>query len=511
MPVTMATDQPAIGTQPASIIAQPSGQSLSATGTIQWQLQGNGFVLLTLSNAPGATAAWVATAQFQVSADGATNWTNVNANPLIGLPGAGLAPVSSVSAAGLWSILIPAGYNYLRVNISAWTSGTIWAFLESANANNLALMLPFTPSVTSGANLTGWINTAGFSEIGIRVSAVTTTVVTAQGTNDPTGTDVQSINLLSDNSANQAAAQTFAAAGTFSIVNPVHKWVRFQVTTTGTVLTIQGVAGRLGQSLKLDGAQSTVGLNGASVIISSGTVTTVTTVTTVNTVASVTSDKISAPQTNADVASAAITATATTANFTPANGVSYVIQIPVTVVSGTTPTMDVEVQESEDNVNWYAVYDFPRITATGVWRSPKLSFNTQYVRYVQTIAGTTPSFTRAINRLMTYDAQPSIRQIIDRTITLTTLSSTTASLNTQNCRNLQLVLNIGAVTTVPTIQLQGSDDNGATWYNIGAALLGVASSTVQLTTNNVNAQLVRAIVTNAGTGVTAGYTLIKAF
>lgn len=218
------------------------------------------------------------------------------------------------------------------------------------------------------------------------------------------------------------------------------------------------------------------------------------------------------PQIVADVASAALTTTTTTAAFTPAHGLSYQVVIPVTAVTGTTPTLDVGVEESDDSgTNWLRVYDFPRITATGVYRSPALRLRGNRVRYVQTVGGTTPSFTRAVQRLQSSGMVPHIAQIVDRTITLTTLSSSTPSLNVQSCTNAQLVINIGAATTPPTLQLQGSDDNGASWYAVGATLAAVASSTVQLTVNNINSQLLRATVTAAGTGVTPGYVLVKGF
>lgn len=147
-----------------------------------------------------------------------------------------------------------------------------------------------------------------------------------------------------------------------------------------------------------------------------------------------------------------------------------------------------------------------------MYRSPTIPLVGNRVRYVQTVGGTTPSFTRAVNRLQSsYPAQP-VRQIIDRTIVLTTLGSTTPSIISADCGNrVQLVINIGAVTTTaPALQLQGSDDNGATWYSIGTPLTAVASSTVQLTVTDINSQLTRAIVTTAGVGVTAGYVTIKA-
>ena len=102
--------------------------------------------------------------------------------------------------------------------------------------------------------------------------------------------------------------------------------------------------------------------------------------------------------------------------------------------------------------------------------------------------------------------------MIDRTINTNTLNSTTVNLDTRDCGNrAQLVVNVGAITTTaPAIQMEGSDDNGASWYTIGAPLTAVASSTVQLTVTDINAALMRARVSTAGVGVTAGYVMIKA-
>jgi len=92
------------------------------------------------------------------------------------------------------------------------------------------------------------------------------------------------------------------------------------------------------------------------------------------------------------------------------------------------------------------------------------------------------------------------------------LGSTTAVLQAeQQTKNVQLTINIGAATGAPAVQLQASDDAGASWYSIGSPLTAVASSTVSSTIANVTAQQYRAIVTTAGTGVTAGYTLVRAF
>jgi hypothetical protein len=256
----------------------------------------------------------------------------------------------------------------------------------------------------------------------------------------------------------------------------------------------------------IQGKRGQGAMNSDSVLIASGTVTTVTTVT------AVTAANLNFPGTIADVASAALTSTTTTSAFTPTFGTCYSVNIPVTAISGT-PTLDVSVEESDDSgTNWFKVYDFPRITATGMYRSPVMRLVGNRVRYVQTVGGGSPSVTRSINRLQSSTNNEAVRQLIDRTIVLTTLNSTTPSLDTRDCGNrAQLVINVGAITTTaPQLQLEGSDDNGASWYSIGAPLTAVASSTVQLTVVDINAGLMRARVSTAGSGVTAGYVMIKA-
>jgi hypothetical protein len=213
-----------------------------------------------------------------------------------------------------------------------------------------------------------------------------------------------------------------------------------------------------------------------------------------------------------DVPSAALTTTGTTDAFLPGFGVSYQVNIPVTAVSGATPTLDVTVQESDDGgTNWYTVYDFPRITGTGIYRTPMLPLIGTNVRYVQTVSAGA-SFTRAINRVQSNQQAMIHRQLVNRTIDLATLNSTTPILLARDAGNAtQLIVNVGAiVTTAPALQLEGSDDFGLTWYAIGTPLTAVASSTVQVTVPDINAAVLRARVSTAGVGVTPGYVMIKA-
>ncbi|CAB4134029.1 hypothetical protein UFOVP273_5 [uncultured Caudovirales phage] len=193
--------------------------------------------------------------------------------------------------------------------------------------------------------------------------------------------------------------------------------------------------------------------------------------------------------------------------------------IIVTAASGTTPTLDFVMQESDDGgTNWYDIYHFERITSTGQFRSPPLPTVGRNFRFVRTIGGTTPSFTLTINRQQVYNqAYMPFKQIFARgaTFDINTLSAVSPTLKHVGGSKVQLVFYLSAIGSgaAPVIQLQGCDDLATvSWYNIGTPLTGAASAGVyQVTVPDVHAQHLRAIVTTAATGATNGYILLKSF
>lgn len=220
------------------------------------------------------------------------------------------------------------------------------------------------------------------------------------------------------------------------------------------------------------------------------------------TLAAVTSANLGIPSIIVDVASAALTTTTTTAAFTPTFGTTYIVNIPVTAVTGTTPTLDVIVQESDDTgTNWFDVYHFPRITATGIYRSPPLTLRGNRVRYVQTVGGTTPSFTRAINRLQRSDDAPLRGKFIDRTIAPNTINTFTPTYFIEGLVDFNLAIRCTAQTTAATVGLQFSDD-GVNFITTDTAATVVGISI--LGTTNKNFKFARGFITVAGSGITLG-------
>lgn len=91
---------------------------------------------------------------------------------------------------------------------------------------------------------------------------------------------------------------------------------------------------------------------------------------------------------------AAVTATQTSAKINAGNYGTAKAFLKITAVSGTTPTLVVKFQDSYDGVNFVDVASgaFSSQNATGT-NSLVLSNVGPYLQAVQTVGGTTPSFT----------------------------------------------------------------------------------------------------------------------
>ncbi len=73
--------------------------------------------------------------------------------------------------------------------------------------------------------------------------------------------------------------------------------------------------------------------------------------------------------------------------------ITYEAVIPS--ASGTTPTCDIKIQESDDGTVWRDFLAFQQITAAGVYRASGRS-DARYRRAYITLGGTTPGFGNAL-------------------------------------------------------------------------------------------------------------------
>lgn len=280
---------------------------------------------------------------------------------------------------------------------------------QTATVNNI---LPVASSSTA-------TTTTGFRSMSVQVNSTGTGgTYIFEGSNDNvTFVTIPVYNQLILTGTPITAAVTASSSNIVYIFPITTQFVRLRIATTITGGSIQAFT-RMSPVAwippVLQVAQTTAANLATTATIGSGTVTTVTTVT---------NSQSALPGSIVDVASAAITTTTTAGPFTPTSGSSYQVTIPVTAVSGTTPSMVVQVQESFDaGVTFTTVYTFPAITAIGAYTSPALVLRGNRVQYVQTITGTTPSFTRAVNRY-----QLSQQNVINPATGLLTDGSTTTS------------------------------------------------------------------------------------
>lgn len=101
-------------------------------------------------------------------------------------------------------------------------------------------------------------------------------------------------------------------------------------------------------------------------------------------------------------ASAAATATGQTAGFPTGYQERVCIFVDITAVSGTTPSMTVNVEWSNDNANWFQADTADSFTAATAAQKKVKEFVAKglYARLNFTISGTTPSFTFAATALI---------------------------------------------------------------------------------------------------------------
>ena len=503
VPVTLANDQPALS------VVSPSG-TLALNSTL---LGGNAITKLRSSDKGARLAADLTSADI----DGDTQALHVAVSSMVPISVSNFPATQPVSVSAL---PLPSGAS------TESTLATMSAKIPALGVGSVATSLPvvlssdniITGTVSSAINtdllsgaVSGWFDAGAFQSASFQIigsAGISAGQIIFEQTNDtvnaPNGSALPTVEAAVL-TADPIIATTAIAASTARVFEAplTCRYVRIRISVAfvgGTVRAVAAFSQRPYASSRFTIRQATAANLNATV---AGALTTVTTVTNVT--------GAGLNQANVvDVASAALTTTTTTAALTQGNVQSSAVAIVVTVVSGTNPTLDVGVEESPDGgVNWYRVFDFQRITAAGTYVSPVLQHTGNRIRYVQTVTGTTPSFTRSVSRNSFSVPGVNLRSYKLLGLDPNTLNNATVAVYVDGRSTVNMVISSGAQTTAPAIQLEGSED-GLAWYALGSPVTTVASTQQALSVSGNLARFARARVSTAGTGCTNNYVQIKA-
>lgn len=192
LPVVIASDQTAIAVKQNDISA--SGSLASATTVTTATLTGVATASVQV------TGTWAGTLTPQVSLDG-TTYVSLSATGLINVNTGAYSATIASAATGIWQADI-AGFNFFRMNMTTYTSGTAVVTIKTSNATGAVAIdnpLPTgtnsigSVSLATGNNVTGFTYTkpntvsSGVLYAKVLSAAVTTPVLIVTGTHQILG------------------------------------------------------------------------------------------------------------------------------------------------------------------------------------------------------------------------------------------------------------------------------------------------------------------------------------
>lgn len=162
---------------------------------------------------------------------------------------------------------------------------------------------------------------------------------------------------------------------------------------------------------------------------------------------------------------------------------SIAFTVNVSASSGTTPTLDVILQQSDDgSTNWTDEYYADRFTATGSYKTVRMSLHARYYRYRYVIGGSTPSFTFTVATTLKAATAETIHTYNKfNDLVMTTSNNFSSTVNLEGCSFFSATLTRGAGGAGVAVAAQNSND-GINWVTSGTST-NSAASTSYLVTN----------------------------
>jgi hypothetical protein len=400
-------------------------------------------------------------------------------------------------------------------NIPAKGTATMSAAMPINLSNAQTLTTSTFNSATGTLNMdmltgtaSGWYDASSFTSFDVDIYTTTTVTagaITFEQTNDTTN-DAAGITMnLQDSTVltqSNITALTFTASTVKHYQAPItSRYIRFRFSTAFTGTGTVGATLVFKQTPYVPITTSVNQATSGSLNVNVGT----------GTIATVSTDNLATNFVTADRASAAATTTYTSATITPSSSqISYSVQLAVTAISGTTPTMACVINESWDSgVTFQTVYQFPTYASTiATYRTPMMRFTGNRIQYVCTIAGTTPSYTFSISRVGSNTSASLARAFYDTTLTPNTASSFSGTFFTEGCNAGSLTYDETASAAQPTLTVQVSED-AVNWEASPITLTPTAIGASFASGSFTFPRFARIFVTTAGTGVTYGYSAFR--
>lgn len=153
-------------------------------------------------------------------------------------------------------------------------------------------------------------------------------------------------------------------------------------------------------------------------------------------------------------------------------------QFNLSTISGTNPTIFVEIEFSEDGTNWTPGSTTLRLNATGQQRIIGHRAAGRYYRYKWTISGTSPSCTFTITTtLKAYLPDANFTFIRYQDLNLGSTSNVSTVFHARDCSNISIMAVRGAGGNASGFKIQGSHNNND-WADLTGNVPINASSTV---------------------------------
>jgi hypothetical protein len=164
---------------------------------------------------------------------------------------------------------------------------------------------------------------------------------------------------------------------------------------------------------------------------------------------------------------------------------SAIFFLNVTAASGTTPKLDVFLQFSYDNVNFFDAYVFKRITAVDTYTTPVVRLTGNFYRFRYAVSGSSPSFTVTLQTKKLLSPGRIYRGTASQNLARNSTAAATPAMWAEGCDSLGFVVVQSGAGGNVDFSVEVSMD-GTNFGNLNVTNTCGATTTPCVLTQNIN-------------------------